>query len=191
MTLSRRTLLRNSLITAAAAAVPALAQTKPSSAAPTPPNPQVDDLKRAFQRSRAFTLDVANAMPEEKYNFRTVPEVRSFGQQMVHIGHSLRGIFEQFIEDKKASVDFSEDGKEQFTSKASVVADLEQHYQYVQDAVAKLDDAALDRNVKWFGNGTVPMRRAVRVLLDHCTHHRGQAVQYLRINGIKPPDYRA
>jgi uncharacterized damage-inducible protein DinB len=26
--------------------------------------------------------------------------------------------------------------------------------------------------------------------LDHTTHHRGQAIVYLRLNGITPPEYR-
>jgi uncharacterized damage-inducible protein DinB len=26
---------------------------------------------------------------------------------------------------------------------------------------------------------------------DHITHHRGQIVVYLRLNGIKPPQYRS
>jgi uncharacterized damage-inducible protein DinB len=32
---------------------------------------------------------------------------------------------------------------------------------------------------------------ALHLILDHATHHRGQAVVYLRLNGIKPPEYRA
>lgn len=189
--LSRRTLLRASALTACAAALPAMAQQKPAAAPAESANPQLDDLKAAFQQSRAYTLEVAQAMPEEKYNFRPVPEVRSFGQQMVHIGESLRAIYETFMEMKeKPTFTFSEAGKEVFASKAEVVGKLEQCYQYVQDAIAKLDDAALAKPAKFFGGRTIPARRLLRILLDHSTHHRGQAVTYLRMQGIKPPAYR-
>ena len=57
--LSRRALLRNSLITAAVAGVPAIAlgQTSqtPAPAAPAPSaNPQVDDLKKALPKCKVY-----------------------------------------------------------------------------------------------------------------------------------------
>lgn len=190
--LSRRALLRGSLLTAAAAAAPAFAQTKPDAApAAASGNPKVDDLKKAFATSRAFSIEMATAMPDDKYKFQPVPEVRSFGQQMVHIADSLRGIYEQFVEEKKPTVVFSEGGTEAVGSKTEVLAKLETQYQYVQDAIAKFDDARLEQPAKFFGGRTLPTRELLRILLDHCTHHRAQTVVYLRLNGIKPASYRA
>jgi uncharacterized damage-inducible protein DinB len=199
--LSRRALLRNSLITAAVAGVPAfaLAQQKPgpaaTTAAPSAPasaNPQVDDLKKAFAASHAYTVDMANTMPEEKYHFKPVPldEIRTFGQQMVHIGEALTGIYQHFVEQKKTPPP-SEAAKEQFTSKADVIAKLDAAYNYVEAAVAKLTDADLDKPTPFFGHSEVPARHVMRTLLDHSTHHRAQTVVYLRLNGIKPATYRS
>jgi uncharacterized damage-inducible protein DinB len=195
MTISRRALLRNSLITAAAAAVPALAQSKPGSAAPAAAaasaNPQLDDLKKAFATSHAFSVDMANVMPEDKYHFKPVPldEIRTFGQQMVHIADAVSNLYQRFVEKKE--VQFSEAAKEQFASKAEVVAKLDQAYKYVDDALAKLTDADLDRPTPFFGKSEVPLRRVLRTILDHSTHHRAQTVVYIRLNGLKPATYRA
>ena len=192
MTISRRALLRNSLVTAAAAAVPALAQSKPGSAAPAASaNPQLDDLKKALATSHAFSVDMANAMPEEKYHFKPLPldEIRTFGQQMVHIADGVRNLYQRFVE--KKDVQFAEAAKEQVASKAEVIAKLDEAYKYVEDAVAKLTDADLDRPTPFFGKSEVPLRRVLRTILDHSTHHRAQTVVYIRLNGLKPATYRA
>ena len=190
--ISRRTLLKNSALVACAAAVPALGQTAAASANPQGANPQIADLKAAFAVSHAFTVDMANAMPEDKYHFKPVPldEVRSFGQQMVHIADGVSRLYQHFIEKKDLGAP-SEAAKEQFASKADVIAKLDAAYKYVEDAVAKLDDAALDRPTKFFGGKEVPARQVLRTILDHSTHHRGQTVVYLRLNGTKPATYRA
>ena len=194
--LSRRALLRNSLITATVAAVPAFAQkavTPTPAAAPAPgANPQIDDLKKALAASHAYTIDIAKAMPEEKYNFKPVPlvEIRTFGQQMVHIGDALSRIYQHFVEKKDVGIPV-EAAKEKVDSKAEVIAGLEAAYKYVEDAVGRSTDAALDEPKPFFGGRQVPARQIIRTLLDHCTHHRAQTVVYLRLNGIVPPSYRA
>jgi uncharacterized damage-inducible protein DinB len=190
---SRRALLRNSLITVAVAAVPAFAQGTNPAATPAPSaNPQVDDLKKALSASHAYTVDMATTMPEEKYNFKPVPlpEIRTFGQQMVHIGDALTGIYQRFMEKKNVPAP-AEAAKEQFASKADVIAKLHEAYTYVEAAVAKLTDVDLDKPTPFFGHSEVPARQVVRTLLDHSTHHRAQTVVYLRLNGIKPASYRA
>ncbi len=189
--LSRRALLRNSLIVAAAASVPALAQ----QAATTPAastNSEIDDFKRAFATSHAYTVDMANVMPEEKYHFKPVPldEIRTFGQQMVHIGDAVNRLYQHFVEQKKLDPP-TEAAKEQFASKAEVIAKLDSAYKYVEDALAKMSDADLNKMVPFFGGKQVPARQVLRTILDHSTHHRAQTVVYIRLNGLKPATYRA
>jgi len=71
----------------------------------------VDAIAEALRQSRAYTVECATAMPENKYNFRPVPEVRSFGQQMVHIAEANGSIMEMHVEGKqKMSWPYSGDG---------------------------------------------------------------------------------
>jgi uncharacterized damage-inducible protein DinB len=148
----------------------------------------LDELKL----SRAYTLECAQAMPAEKYEFRPVPEVRTFGQQMIHLSEAVPGLYELFIENKKAPTHpFSEGGKEPVLSKEEIVARLGIGFDYVERAAAKLSASALRQPTKIFGGKVISKHRMLRFLLDHTTHHRGQTVVYLRINGIQPPLYRA
>jgi uncharacterized damage-inducible protein DinB len=185
--ISRRTLLKNSALVACAAAAPALAQT-----AASPANPEVEDLKRAFAVSHAYTVEMANAMPEDKYQFKPVPldEIRSFGQQMVHIADGASAIFQHFVEGKVVPPG-PQPAQEKFANKADVIAKLDTAYGYVEAAVAKMSDADLDRSVVFFGKKPAPVRQVLRTILDHSTHHRGQTIVYIRLNGLKPATYRA
>ena len=148
----------------------------------------LDELKL----SRAYTLECAQAMPGEKYEFRPVPEVRTFGQQMVHLSEAVPGLYELFVENKKTPTHpFSEGGKEPVLSKEEIIARLGMGFDYVERSAAKLSVANLRQTTKIFGAKVISKHRMLRFLLDHTTHHRGQTVVYLRLNHIQPPLYRA
>ncbi|MGH8457861.1 MAG: DinB family protein [Nevskiales bacterium] len=152
----------------------------------------VADFLDEVRQSRAYTLECAQAMPEDKYGFRPVLDTRTFGQQMAHIAESFPGLYELLIEGKTAPTHaFSEAGKEQVASKADVVRRLNEGFGYVERAALRLKSSSLEAIIQGVGGREVTKRRALRFLLDHTTHHRGQAVIYLRMNGVRPPPYRA
>ena len=41
------------------------------------------------------------------------------------------------------------------------------------------------------GENAIAKWKLILFGMDHVTHHRGQMVVYLRLNGIKPPQYRS
>ena len=197
--LSRRTLIGSSLVAAFASCLPELwAQGKADPAvvrSPAGGRPQLSDIPEFLDElklSRAYTLECARAMPPERYEFRPVPEVRSFGQQMIHLSEAVPGLYELFVEGKKAPTHpFSEGGKEPVLSKEEIVARLGVGFDYVERAAAKLRPSTLREPTKIFGGKVISKHRMLRFLLDHTTHHRGQTVVYLRLNHIQPPLYRA
>ena len=151
----------------------------------------MEEFLEAVRQSRAYTLECAMAMPEDRYNFRPVPEVRSFGQQLVHIAEANGAIMEWHVEAKKnPSWPYSGDGKERVTSKADVIAQLNAAYDYVEKGLSQITDDMLPDRIKT-EEGEFSRQWGLHLILDHATHHRGQVVVYLRMNGIKPPEYRA
>ena len=190
---SRRIVLQSSVLAALASCLTGVeaqtAKRTPSSGMSTS---VVADLLDEVRQSRAYTLECAQAMPEEKYGFRPVLDTRSFGQQMVHIAESFPGLYELLIEGKTAPTHaFSEAGREQVNSKEDVVRRLNEGFGYVERAALRLKGSSLETIVLGVGGREITKRRALRFLLDHTTHHRGQAVIYLRMGGIRPPQYRA
>src|ERR1041385_520722 len=49
-------------------------------------------LLKDWQRAKIYTLEYLNAMPADKYGFRPVDSVRSFGEQMLHLAQANAGL---------------------------------------------------------------------------------------------------
>jgi uncharacterized damage-inducible protein DinB len=140
--------------------------------------------------SKQFTLDVANAMPAEFYDFKPNPDEMTFGEQMVHIavGNAFR--FQQITDIQTPfAIDLS---KKPPTDKQSATKMLEQSFDYVISVLPQITPEQLKRTwhiPSWKGH-TDPEGRAMIVnMFVHTAHHRAQCEVYLRIKGIKPPDY--
>jgi len=196
MSVSRRLLIRSTAFAALAGCLPPLwaqlRQGRDSRQNSLPSRGSVAEFGDELRLSHSYTVDCAGLMPEERYLFRPVPEERTFGQQMVHVAESLRGVFEVFVEGKVSpTTALSEAGKEPVRSKADVIARLRDSFDYVERAVASLIDSTLLVRVQFLENREFSRQRVLRFILDHTTHHRGQAIVYMRLNGVRPPQYRA
>ena len=146
----------------------------------------VDDWKI----SKQFTLEVAKAMPAEFYTFKPNPEQMSFGEQMVHIAGSNVFRFQQITGEKPP---FALDpAKEPPSDKDSVLKMLDQSFDYVISALPKITPEQLTRTwhiPSWKGRSDPDGRAMILNMFVHTAHHRAQCEVYLRIKGIKPPDY--
>ena len=140
--------------------------------------------------SKQFTLDVANAMPAEFYSFKPNPEEMTFGEQMVHIAggnvfrfNQITGIQPPFVFDP---------AKPPAADKQSVLKMLEQSFDYVIAVLQQITPEQLRRTwhiPSWRARPDPEGRAMIVNMLVHTAHHRAQCEVYLRIKGIKPPDY--
>ena len=62
-------------------------------AQPAPPS-LAKELAATFQRASTEILDVAEAMPAEKYGYRPTPEISGFGEQLVHVAGIAQRVFD-------------------------------------------------------------------------------------------------
>jgi uncharacterized damage-inducible protein DinB len=76
------------------------------------------------------------------------------------------------------------------SSKANTIKTLSAAYDAAIAAVAALPKENLADSVAFFA-GKLTKMQMINILSDHQTHHRGQLVVYLRLNGILPPRYIA
>ncbi len=65
---------------------------------------------------------------------------------------------------------------------------LSKTYDFALDVLQHFDLARLSDTVSFFA-GPMNKLQIINLLNDHQTHHRAQMLVYLRLNGIKPPDY--
>ncbi len=146
----------------------------------------VDDWKI----SRQFTIAVANAMPAEFYSFKPNPEQMSFGEQITHIAASNVYRFQEITGEKPP---FPLDLDKPLPSdKESALRMLDQSFDYVLAVLPKITPDQLKRTwhiPSWKGRTDPDGRAMIMNMFVHTAHHRAQCEVYLRIKGIKPPDY--
>ena len=166
--------------------VAAVAVAAPSIFAQSTSPSVVKELVATWQRAATDLIDVAEAMPEEKYAYkpmpeiRTTPEIRTFREQLVHVAGSAQ----RFIDTAKGT---KSDAPKAMT-KAEVIALLKQTLQTGQEMLGSLTDAQLLEQVKFpFGNRMVPRFTFWQGPFYQVRNHHGQLVVYLRLNGVVPP----
>lgn len=150
----------------------------------------VSEFVHDWEISKQFTIDVANAMPAEFYSFKPNPEEMSFGEQMVHIAGSNVYRFHQ-ITNIKPPFDFNPQ-KPPAADKQTVLKLLGQSFDYVLEVLPQITDEQLKRTWHvplWKARPDPDGRAMVMNMFVHTAHHRAQCEVYLRVKGIKPPDY--
>jgi uncharacterized damage-inducible protein DinB len=143
-----------------------------------------------WQISKQFTIDVANAMPGDLYNFKPNPEEMTFGEQMMHIAGSNVYRFNQ-ITGIKPPFAFDPDHPPA-TDKENVLKSLAESFDYVIDVLPKISTEQLQRTwhiPSWKGRNDPDGRAMIMNMFVHTAHHRAQCEVYMRAKGIKPPTY--
>ena len=133
----------------------------------------VPKLVQHWNTSKAYTIKIAQQMPEDDYGFKPNPDQMSFKEQLMHIA----GMNEYFL--GKITGRNAAAAKPAKLDKASVIQYLSDSFDYVIRSVSGLTPAQADKHIE-----------ALLLAMDHTTHHRGQCVVYLRARGIKPAEYQ-
>jgi uncharacterized damage-inducible protein DinB len=138
-----------------------------------------------LENSKEYTLKVANLMPEGKYSFKPTPDEMSFGEQLLHISENLGWLTSSYITNSKNPVT-----KEatQVQKKEEILQLLNKTYDFAIAAFKQFDASHLVDTVSFFA-GPKTKLQIINLISDHQTHHRAQLLVYLRLNGIKPPEY--
>lgn len=145
----------------------------------------IDAAITKLQNSKEYTLKVANLMPEEKYGFKPVPDEMSFGEQLLHIASNLNWLTSSYITNIKSPITKA---ATQVQKKEEIIQVVNNTYEYAISALKSFEAAHLADTVSFFA-GPKTKLQIINLISDHQTHHRAQIIVYLRLNGIKPPDY--
>lgn len=159
-------------------------------------NTQIINLILDFEEKQI--LDVAEAMPQEKYDF--VPAagefkgVRSFADQLKHIAADNYLLCAGILGEKApGNTEPGEKGSSAVQTKPEIIAYVKDSFAYMHRGAAAIDDEK--RPIPTPSISPWPEGTATRlgVAIEDCVHswdHYGQLVEYLRMNGIVPPASR-
>jgi len=148
----------------------------------------VPTVKNVWTKSKEYFMEFAKAMPEDKYGFKPTEEVMSFAEQVLH---DIGGNFWFFATLKGEKPPKPEEAlKAEGKTKADIIKLVEEADAYGDEFFNGLTETIAHEEAK-MGENAIAKWKLILFSFDHITHHRGQLVVYLRLNGIKPPQYRS
>jgi uncharacterized damage-inducible protein DinB len=181
------------LLSMALPAAPALAAAAPAAPPPAPAAAPASipasgyraEYLRGLDDFGKKLVDLAEAMPAEKYTWRPGEGVRSVGEVYVHVAQANFGLPRIWGSPVPAGVDVKALAS-QAGDKAKVVDGLRRSIERVRQAVLATPDGDLDRKIRIRDHdGTV--REMMSLIGQHMNEHLGQSIAYARMNGVVPP----
>jgi uncharacterized damage-inducible protein DinB len=142
---------------------PALAQSTPAK------TPDVStELRNGFNEVNDWVTKAADMVPADKYNYKPVDTVRTFGQLIAHITDSYNYFCAQGVGNKVEWSDAVANGK---TDKETLLPKL-------KEAVGRCNAA--------YGSSNAQLR-PLFTNVGHTSLHYGNIITYMRMMGMKPP----
>lgn len=149
-----------------------------------PQDSLIVQLSRKWVHAKAYALKMAELMPETDYDFKPAPDEMSFRQQLLHLADNIVWLSTSYL-----SPDLSREKIDTTNlSKSDVIKIVSDAYDIGLKAQRSVSVMQMDKKVKFF-SGPMTIRQILMLLHDHQSHHLGQVIVYLRLKGIKPPDY--
>lgn len=149
---------------------------------------QQTTAKKAFlekwENSKTYLIAIAEAMPEENYDFKPTERQMSFKAQLLHIKGNMDWLSTAYFTTNK----FKKEKSDLTLSKSETLQQLETSFNSVLQIIKNTPDEDLKETVEFFA-GPKSKLQILNLLQDHVTHHRGQLIVYLNLNSIEPPKY--
>mgnify|MGYP001814774433 FL=1 len=137
--------------------------------------------------ARDHCMDVARAMPEDKYAYKPTEVSKTFGEQMVHIAHTIPLLTQRYVQGMDVKPNTPDASK---MSKQEILTLLEEAFDYTTDVIYTIEQEQLDETCVMYHSGnTVSRAFAFFYVQDHMANHRAKSNLYLRMNNIDPPEY--
>lgn len=189
-------------------AMGALAQDAPAKATPSP-TPQAQAapspastlsavVDRQVSQYEKNVLDVAEAMPEDKYNFSpaslNIPgaaykDVRTFAQLIKHTATANFRFWTTLTGEKMPENIKGTNGPEELKTKAEIIQFLKDSFAVGHRAAKTITPENAMEQLPFF-RGTQARLFIASGAVIHDADEYGQMVEYLRMNGIVPPASR-
>ena len=153
----------------------------------TPKTPFTQMYLDVWNTAAEHCLDVARAMPEELYSYKPTEVSKTFGEQMVHIAHTVELLAQRYVQGMEVQPNTPDASK---MSKTEILQLLENGMAYVREVIYTVEQEQLEETCVMYHSGnTVSRAFALFYVQDHMNNHRAKANLYIRMNNIEPPEY--
>ncbi|GEQ84793.1 hypothetical protein ULMS_03010 [Patiriisocius marinistellae] len=137
-----------------------------------------------WENSKDYLIAIAEAMPQENYDYRPTDRQMTFKEQLIHITGNMDWLSNSY---------FTETGFERIKSelpktKAETIIVINKAFNNAKLIIENTPDNTLTETVNFF-SGPKSKIQILNLLQDHVTHHRGQLLVYLNLKNVEPPAF--
>jgi len=139
------------------------------------------DLERVQKRF----VDLANAVPADKFAWRPSADSRSFAEVLLHVAGERYGILKMMGASAPDGFD-PKTFEKSTTDKDRIIGELNNSWDFTKATINGMSNAEFAKLLPKLG----PQANAgdvVYILVADAHEHLGQSVAYARVNGIVPP----
>lgn len=141
------------------------------------------ELLKDWVEMKGTMVKIADAMPEQKYSYKSTPPQRDFGQQILHVAGGNVAYLRYFGASATPPA-FQRDA----TAKADIIKILSDSFDYGTAVITEQTDRSLLQTIatnEFLGPSS--RARVFYFLIGHAWDIYGQMAVYLRLNGVVPP----
>jgi uncharacterized damage-inducible protein DinB len=141
------------------------------------------ELLKDWTDQKTLMMKIAEAMPEEKFSYKSTPPQRDYGQQILHVAGG-NVMYLQFLGGRAIAPAINRTA----TAKAEIIKALADSFDYGTAIIKEQTEQSMMQTVQTNAYlGTSSRARVIYFLLGHTWDIYGQMAVYLRLNGVVPP----
>lgn len=144
-------------------------------------------LKLHMQRTRKMIIPLVAAMPEDKYDFRATPQIRSFREMAVHLiqdGFTHVGWSAGMSREESEKIAKK---YENYKTREEILKGLNEMYDFAEEKISTINAHNATDMVIGMRSERQTRFEAALVAFEDQMDHYGNFVIYLRLNGGVPP----
>src|SRR5215471_692143 len=130
-------------------------------------------VKAAWESTRNLVIGIVEVMPEDKYDFKPTPDVRTFRDVVIHL------VGENYLF-------FGRVAGESLKSRDELIKALRESYDYGAKVWAGLTEAKALEMIEVRDQKVQRWSAILGAIQDNMNHY-GNLVVYVRLNGLVPP----
>jgi uncharacterized damage-inducible protein DinB len=144
------------------------------------------ETSNSLSFASGHVMDLAKAIPADKYSYTPQQGVRSTADVFAHIVSANYFFASKLGAQIPADVKMETIEKD-LKTKEAIEKELKRSYDLVLGAIKNTKDASLATKVEFPFPGEYTTMSAIIIVLTHSNEHLGQLIAYARASGIKPP----
>jgi uncharacterized damage-inducible protein DinB len=145
-----------------------------------PPTSFLTPAKATWESTRNLVIGIVEVMPEDKYDFRPTPSVRTFRDNIIHL------VAENYLFFGRVAGENLGNPAQNLKSRDELLKALRESYDYGTKVWAGLTEEKALEMIEVRGQKVQRWSAILGAIQDNMNHY-GNLVVYIRLNGLVPP----